>query len=329
MAENKSVRTILQELSQESKVSKPNCRMVTRRVLRGHFGKIYSVSWSYDSRRVVSACQDGKLIVWNTRNAFKEAVIELKSSWVLTCAFSPNGENVATGGLDNVISIYRIPSEIDKKISNEKPTLELSQHEGYISCCRFMGDNQVLSSSGDGTCILWDLEKQAAKQIFTEHKSDVMSISINDVDPNLFVTGSTDTLAKVWDIRQSGKTSVISYSCHDADINCVAFLPDGSAFGTASDDGSAGLFDLRAQTQLNSYSDTKILGALTSCTFSGTGRFLFTSDDEDKIYVWDTLHGSRVNDLLGHEARVSCVQVSPDGTALASASWDSLVRIWA
>ena len=34
-----------------------------RRTLRGHFGKIYAMHWAKDSRHLVSASQDGKLIV--------------------------------------------------------------------------------------------------------------------------------------------------------------------------------------------------------------------------------------------------------------------------
>jgi len=247
----------------------------------------------------------------------------------MTCAYSPNGQMVAAGGLDNTVSVYKLASDPDKKVSQEKPTAELAQHEGYLSCCRFIGDKQIVSSSGDGTCILWDLERRAPKQVFTEHKGDVMAVSVNDADPNLFVSGSTDTLAKVWDIRQSGKKSVISFSGHEADINSVQFLPDGTAFGTGSDDASCGLFDLRAATQINKYADSKILGGMTSVTFSKTGRFLFASDDETMVHVWDTLHASRVADLGPHELRVSCVQVSPDGQALCTASWDTTIKIWA
>lgn len=34
-----------------------------RRVLRGHYAKIYSLAWGRDSTSLVSASQDGKLIV--------------------------------------------------------------------------------------------------------------------------------------------------------------------------------------------------------------------------------------------------------------------------
>lgn len=36
-----------------------------RRTLKGHFGKVYAMHWSGDSQHLVSASQDGKLIVWN------------------------------------------------------------------------------------------------------------------------------------------------------------------------------------------------------------------------------------------------------------------------
>lgn len=40
--------------------------MRTRRTLRGHLAKIYAMHWASDSRNLVSASQDGKLIVWDS-----------------------------------------------------------------------------------------------------------------------------------------------------------------------------------------------------------------------------------------------------------------------
>ena len=33
--------------------------------------------------------------------------------------------------------------------------------------------------------------------------------------------------------------------------------------------------------------------------------------------------------MTGHENRVSSLKVSPDGTAIGTASWDTTIRIWA
>lgn len=43
--------------------------------------------------------------------------------------------------------------------------------------------------------------------------------------------------------------------------------------------------------------------------------------------MWDVLKGNRISVLFGHENRVSRVKISPDGTALCSASWDSTLRV--
>eukprot|EP00966_Prymnesium_polylepis_P076946 1783205-Prymnesium_polylepis.1 len=65
-----------------------------RRVLKGHFAKIYAMHWAEgqaSSRNLVSASQDGKLIVWNAFTTNKVHAIPLRSSWVMTCAFAPGG----------------------------------------------------------------------------------------------------------------------------------------------------------------------------------------------------------------------------------------------
>lgn len=58
-------------------------------------------------RNLVSASQDGKLIVWDSYTTNKVHAIPLRSSWVMTCAYAPSGSYVACGGLDNICSIYR------------------------------------------------------------------------------------------------------------------------------------------------------------------------------------------------------------------------------
>lgn len=83
-------------------------QMRTRRTLRGHLAKIYAMHWGSDSRYLVSASQDGKLIVWDAYTTNKVHAIPLRSSWVMTCAYAPSGSYVACGGLDNICSIYSL-----------------------------------------------------------------------------------------------------------------------------------------------------------------------------------------------------------------------------
>ena len=149
----------------------PRIVMRPRRALRGHLAKIYAMHWAADRRHLVSASQDGKLIVWDAYTTNKVHAIPLRSSWVMTCAYSPSGNFVACGGLDNICSIYNLNN---KDGANAKGARELSAHSGYLSCCRFINDRQIVTSSGDMTCMLWDIESGARVVEFSDHTGDVM-----------------------------------------------------------------------------------------------------------------------------------------------------------
>ena len=149
----------------------PRIVMRPRRALRGHLAKIYAMHWASDKRHLVSASQDGKLIVWDAYTTNKVHAIPLRSSWVMTCAYAPSGNFVACGGLDNICSIYNLHN---KEGNGIKGARELSAHSGYLSCCRFINDRQIVTSSGDMTCMLWDIEAGVRVVEFSDHTGDVM-----------------------------------------------------------------------------------------------------------------------------------------------------------
>merc|ERR1712070_204331 len=102
-----------------------------------------------------------------------------------------------------------------------------------------------------------------AKTIFSEHDGDVMSVSIlPDVDPNMFISGSCDMSAKVWDMR-SGKCTM-TLRGHESDINSVCLFPDAKAFGTGADDSTCRLFDIRACSQIVEFKNDAVLCGITS-----------------------------------------------------------------
>ena len=291
----------------------PRIGMKPRRNLKGHLAKIYAMHWSTDRRHLVSASQDGKLIIWDAYTTNKVHAIPLRSSWVMTCAYAPSGNFVACGGLDNICSIYNLSSR-------EGPTRvarELSGHSGYLSCCRFVNDRKIITSSGDMTCMMWDIETGSKVTEFADHLGDVMSISINPTNANVFVSGACDAFAKLWDVR-TGK-AVQTFAGHESDINAIQFFPDGNAFGTGSDDASCRLFDIRADRELNVYQvsqdslvkqklgETKfllqndqVLCGITSVAFSVSGRLLFAGYDdfECKVSSLPTTHAVRFVNIV-------------------------------
>jgi guanine nucleotide-binding protein G(I)/G(S)/G(T) subunit beta-1 len=146
-----------------------------QRRLRGHFGKIYALDWARDGTTLLSASQDGKLIIWNAYTENKRQVVSLKSPWVMSCAFEKETDRlVACGGLDNICSIYDVSSA--GSVGGVALPNELVGHDGYLSSCKFLPGNKVLTSSGDSTCALWDIAdgKGRKLQTFSDHSADVM-----------------------------------------------------------------------------------------------------------------------------------------------------------
>ncbi|XP_026854955.1 guanine nucleotide-binding protein G(I)/G(S)/G(T) subunit beta-3a isoform X1 [Electrophorus electricus] len=307
-------------------------QLKARKTLRGHLAKIYAMHWSTDSnslsylyflplRLCVSASQDGKLIVWDTYSTNKVNAIPLKSSWVMTCAYAPSGNLVACGGLDNMCSIYNLKG----KDGNVKVMRELAAHTGYLSCCRFLSDSEIITSSGDCTCVLWDIETGLQKTMFTGHMGDCMSLAVSP-DFNTFISGACDYTAKLWDIREGQCRQ--TFGGHESDINAIGFFPSGNAVITGSDDATCKLYDLRADQELITYQDSSIMCGVTSLAPSLSGRLILAGYDDFSCNIWDSLKAERVGVLVGHDNRVSCIGVTADGRACCTGSWDSFLKIW-
>jgi guanine nucleotide-binding protein G(I)/G(S)/G(T) subunit beta-1 len=249
----------VRQVAQNNTEPLPRIGMKPRRNLKGHLAKIYAMHWSTDRRHLVSASQDGKLIIWDAYTTNKVHAIPLRSSWVMTCAYAPSGNFVACGGLDNICSIYNLST----RDGPTRVARELSGHSGYLSCCRFVNDRKIITSSGDMTCMMWDIETGSKVTEFADHLGDVMSISINPTNANVFVSGACDAFAKLWDVR-TGK-AVQTFAGHESDINAIQFFPDGNAFGTGSDDASCRLFDIRADRELMSYQVGNLIPTVVQC----------------------------------------------------------------
>jgi len=333
-----SGNTVLSELSNDVNVT--SYSPTRRNECTGHFGKIYALHWGPDSSAIVTASQDGKLIIWASHTGNKQLAITLNSAWVMTCAFSPSYEYIASGGLDNTVSIFKTSAANAPAAPNggrfrsKDLHRELEKHDGYLSCARFVSDAEIISASGDGTCILWDVESRSAKNIFMDHSGDVMSIDLNSSNPSLFVSGSVDATAKVWDLRASDRC-VANFPGHRSDINTVKWFTDSHAVVTGSDDGTVRLFDMRSFRQLNEYADaenrslhSQDAAGVTSVDVSRSGAYAFAAYDNGQVYMWSTLKGTKVSDMP-HDSRVSSLGVSPDGYALATGCWDFNLRVFA
>lgn len=70
-------------------------------------------------------------------------VIPLRSAWVMTTAFSPSGNLVGCGGMDNMLTVYDINNRDSSGVA--KMIREFLGYEGFLSSCRFLDDTKVVT----------------------------------------------------------------------------------------------------------------------------------------------------------------------------------------
>uniref|UniRef100_A0AAR2J9J4 Uncharacterized protein n=1 Tax=Pygocentrus nattereri TaxID=42514 RepID=A0AAR2J9J4_PYGNA len=253
--------------------------MKTRRTLKGHGNKVLCMDWCKDKRRIVSSSQDGKVIVWDAFTTNKEHAVTMPCTWVMACAYAPSGCAVACGGLDNKCSVY--PLSLDKNENLAAKKKSVAMHTNYLSACSFTNsDMQILTSSGDGTCALWDVESGQLLQSFHGHAADVLCLDLAPSETgNTFVSGGCDKKANVWDMR-SGQC-IQSFETHESDINSVRYYPSGDAFASGSDDATVG-FPRSVSFSLTSVF-TLTLAILIITSMAMSLHFYFFCSDLKKI----------------------------------------------
>lgn len=302
-----------------------------RRALKGHFGKVTSLQW-VGKQHVVSAGQDGNLIVWNPLTSNKTHVIPLKSAYVMAVGMMKSADKllIACGGLDNLCTLYSVNAQPDSSGATTKniqsSAKEMASHDGFVSCCRFFSENSIITSSGDSTCIQWDVSTGQPVTRFSEHTADALYLSVQPNSQSIFASCSVDHTVKIWDTRSSKPNQAVQTHFAGAasgDINAVEFLPtDGNAFCACGQDAAVRLWDMRAAAQLAEYGmpidvvpneDDDILGAadangivasaappaqtmemaqqegFKSLAVSSSGRIIFCGHADGTVVAYDVL----------------------------------------
>jgi katanin p80 WD40 repeat-containing subunit B1 len=92
----------------------------------------------------------------------------------------------------------------------------------------------------------------AVIRTLTGHKATIRCLDIHPYG-DFVVSGSADTLVKVWDVRRKG--CIFTYKGHTDCVNCLRVSPDGRWVVSCSDDGTIRLWDLTAGKQYHCFKD--------------------------------------------------------------------------
>jgi WD40 repeat protein len=166
-----------------------------------HGGEIRGVVFSRAGGHLASVSGDGVVNLWDaTRLDQKQPLRQFTDRAhvpgpFLTMAFSPDGRRLATGGENNTVKIWDVPTG--------HALLTLPGHIGDVYTVAFTPDDEgrwVASAGEDSTVKVWDSRTGALLRTFRGHTGVVTSIAF--ADGRRLVSGSRDHTVKVWDLTQ-------------------------------------------------------------------------------------------------------------------------------
>ncbi len=123
-------------------------------------------------------------------------------------------------------------------------------------------------------------------------------------------------------------------------VGCVRFLPGNRQAVYQDMDSSTGgayyhvgLWNIAEDRFEHSFpiANEDRYHSVTCPVLDPTGSWVaagYEDSTEVLLYIWDVQSGDVIYAMEGHAARISAVDVSPDGKFLASGSYDGTVRLW-
>ena len=199
----------------------------------------------------------------------------------------------------------------------------LTGHTNMIWSVAISPDGKTLvSSSGDKTIKIWNLQTGELKTTLTGHTSMVLSVAISP-DGHTLASSSWDKTIKIWNL-QTGELKT-TLTGHTKELWSVAISPNGHTLAS----GSGNLNNIwnlgtgQLLRTLAGHSDT-----IWAVAISPDGQTLASGSKDKTIKLWNLHTGELRSTLIGHSDRVRAVAISPDGQTLASGSWDKTIKLW-
>ena len=89
--------------------SKPSSSFNGRFVasLRGHLSAVYQLSWSADSRMLLSSSKDSTVMVWDVSQRKMKRCLSGHRDEVYAVDWAPDGQTCASGSKDHTVKLWR------------------------------------------------------------------------------------------------------------------------------------------------------------------------------------------------------------------------------
>lgn len=280
-----------------------------------HGDVVYHAVYSTDGTRLVTACSDGAVRIWDTASGLllRELRRDKAGRRYFAVALSSDGKLVV--GLDlGVAHIWNAETGT--------PMAELRDNApSSFPSLAFSSDSRWLAMSTGNDAYVFDT--QTWMLVHDISGLGIHSLSWDPTHPRL-VTGSAEGNASIWAIP-SGEP-VYRLREFGEPINAVAFSPDGRLVVAGSRDGVVQVWDATS-AKLHSQSN-QLRSNVLSVEFDRTSSLIVAASSSGSVAVSEAASGMLVTVLDGPGTVVRVAHFDPSSQGVVGASWDGTARIW-
>jgi WD40 repeat protein len=252
-----------------------------------HHAPLSSISWSSDSKALVTVSDDGTMFIWDaiTKQKLPICLNYPYQKQVTYAIWSPHAEHLAIA-VGNQVFIYDDP----RQSGYAQRDTTFNKHTAPVRTIAWSSDGKALiSGADDGTVIVWLAEEN--KELHRWLHTDSVTAVAYSSDGTLVASGSQDHSVlifyaqKVKDIEQWSQFG--SYH-HDDQVTSLAWV-HSTLLASSSDDNTVQGWDFGAQEphQLT-LPHPDVVNAITC---SPDGQHLISACDDKLARVWKIQQG--------------------------------------